>query len=1106
VLELVDLNQKGGNKMKKILSIAAIFVIVLSTFSTLAPLITVEAKDKMYDWPMFHQNAANAGYSESLAPNTNNTEWIFSTGSTITSSAAVAYDMVYFEDHEGRVYALNASTGRLIWIYDTGGYIYSSPAIADGRLFITSYIFIGAGDKATLNLYALDALTGNHLWNISVSSPWGTYPSSPTVAYGYLFITLPQYGITCLSTATGEIVWNDTTAWAYYPAVADGKVIVFYHVNVYQSEVKALNAFDGSLIWVNYSSGDPTHGAAIANGKVFVASTSGRHYELHAHMQAFNLSNGNKLWDRDLGGIEYPGCFGSTPSVAYGLVYVSGAHDGKVYAFDENTGDTVWTTFINNRAHFASSPVVAEGKVFVGTTGMSGRIWSNPSFFAGKVYALNASTGDVIWTYQTGNRIHSSPAIAYGRLYVGSNDGKLYCFGPSVPPEPIALNVVQVKPNSIMLSWTASNDPSFSHYEIHMSTTPMITSLHLNETTILTKIAERTITTYNVTDLWSSTTYYFIIKVVNTDGLSSLIDLIVANEVNATTLQGTVIDDGANLIIPPKVKYWLCGVHSYTNSIQIYGNLYVVKYNGSHPTGTLKLQAPTIKVYEGGAIISDGAGYRGGEGGNGGDQCYPNEGGDGGLGGEGSGAGSPGSKGGSSHGDGGHGSGGGGGGGAASHGGSGGYGGKGGDCHPPQEYGGSGGNPGPVYGNISSYEMEMGSGGGGGGGGGHGGNAAWGAGCGDPGRNGMLGGAGGGAILLKGTTIIINGIVSANGENGGLGGAGGDSVFSEDRAGGGGGGGGGGSGGSILIDAEYFTLNGVIEAVGGKGGKGGIGGFGAQGSVDRCGRGETGSLGGGGRVKIFCMASKVTGRIDVGNGTIHGIPAYTSIYVKPYHMVTGIPIVPLYRDIWLLETFAVNVTVANVTNLFAYDFKLYWNTTLLDCTGVNITIPVEWETNFIIVKNETSEEIGRYWLAISALYPAPPLNGTINLVSLTFNVTYKGDIKAVYEKTFNTTLELRESLLLNYEILDIPHNLFDSTVRVRLQLIGDIWGLGQKPDGKVDMRDIAFAAKLFGSVKGDSRYDPRADITGETYLVPDGKIDMRDIALIARNFGKRLDP
>ena len=54
------------------------------------------------------------------------------------------------------------------------------------------------------------------------------------------------------------------------------------------------------------------------------------------------------------------------------------------------------------------------------------------------------------------------------------------------------------------------------------------------------------------------------------------------------------------------------------------------------------------------------------------------------------------------------------------------------------------------------------------------------------------------------------------------------------------------------------------------------------------------------------------------------------------------------------------------------------------------------------------------------------------------------------------------------------------------------------------MRDISFAAIRFGAEIGDPNYDPRADITGPTYLVPDGIINMRDISLIATHFGDHL--
>jgi serine/threonine-protein kinase len=43
-----------------------------------------------------------------------------------------------------------------------------------------------------------------------------------------------------------------------------------------------------------------------------------------------------------------------------------------------------------------------------------------------KVYALDAATGHLRWTYTTGKGVYSSPVVAGGTVYAGSNDGKVY--------------------------------------------------------------------------------------------------------------------------------------------------------------------------------------------------------------------------------------------------------------------------------------------------------------------------------------------------------------------------------------------------------------------------------------------------------------------------------------------------------------------------------------------------------------------------------------------------------------------------------------------------------------------------------------------------------
>ncbi|HME53818.1 MAG TPA: PQQ-binding-like beta-propeller repeat protein [Candidatus Lokiarchaeia archaeon] len=72
----------------------------------------------------------------------------------------------------------------------------------------------------------------------------------------------------------------------------------------------------------------------------------------------------------------------------------------------------IWTYHTEGRVH--SSPAITSGRVYVGSSDYN-------------VYCLNATTGVFIWSYTTGNWVMSSPAVADGRVYIGGVDCKVYC-------------------------------------------------------------------------------------------------------------------------------------------------------------------------------------------------------------------------------------------------------------------------------------------------------------------------------------------------------------------------------------------------------------------------------------------------------------------------------------------------------------------------------------------------------------------------------------------------------------------------------------------------------------------------------------------------------
>ncbi|MFZ0705003.1 MAG: PQQ-binding-like beta-propeller repeat protein [Candidatus Korobacteraceae bacterium] len=337
-----------------------------------------------------------------------------------------------------------ATVGSLTlrWSYDTpGGIFFSSPAIANGKLYV------GTGDN---NLYALNADTGALLWKYSV----GNYvDSSPAVANGIVYFGTyySDLNLYALDATTGALIWTyPTQSRTSSPAVANGTL----YVGSEDGSFYALNATTGALVWKAVISQyvQINSSPAVANGGVYFGTSDGYVYALDA-------ATGTLLWKHQMG----QGIF-SSPAVANGVVYIGGGgiYGGDLVALDAGTGTQLWT-FSTQGDGIASSPAVANGIVYFGanygnvwavnaTTGIL--VWryatgdivvSSPAVANGvvyigsednSVYALDAGSGALLWSYATQNQVISSPVVVNGKLYVGSEDGNMYAFGlPSMQEE-----------------------------------------------------------------------------------------------------------------------------------------------------------------------------------------------------------------------------------------------------------------------------------------------------------------------------------------------------------------------------------------------------------------------------------------------------------------------------------------------------------------------------------------------------------------------------------------------------------------------------------------------------------------------------------------------
>jgi outer membrane protein assembly factor BamB len=219
----------------------------------------------------------------------------------------------------------------------------------------------------------------------------------------------------------------------------------------YEANDRVLSSSQGTvgtpllqLAWSLATAGPIDSTPAVVGGTVYVGDESGNLY-------AVDETSGNVEWSTAVGGaIE------SSPAVDSGLV-IFGDDAGSLTALDAGTGSNAWSTPLSGEVR--SAPAVVGGVVYVGsTTGvlyavneasgaiewsyqLAGGVVSSPAadIAAGLVIVTDQSgavtavstTGSFVWAYATGSAIDASPAVASGRVFVGSTNDTVYALDES---------------------------------------------------------------------------------------------------------------------------------------------------------------------------------------------------------------------------------------------------------------------------------------------------------------------------------------------------------------------------------------------------------------------------------------------------------------------------------------------------------------------------------------------------------------------------------------------------------------------------------------------------------------------------------------------------
>jgi hypothetical protein len=103
------------------------------------------------------------------------------------------------------------------------------------------------------------------------------------------------------------------------------------------------------------------------------------------------------------------------------------------------------------------------------------------------------------------------------------------------------------------------------------------------------------------------------------------------------------------------------------------------------------------------------------------------------------------------------------------------------------------------------------------------------------------------------------------------------------------------------------------------------------------------------------------------------------------------------------EVFSVDVKITNVMDLLGWEFKLYWNSTILNCTNALVQSPSEWQNNTQDygpgLENSYNATHGRFFKAETAAYPEPSFNGSMTIATFAFKALQPGTTSLTLTET-----------------------------------------------------------------------------------------------------------
>jgi Ca-activated chloride channel family protein len=362
--------------------------------------------------------------------------WRFITGDDGPTAAVVEGGYISFNTESCELYII-AMDGKQVWKKWLGDPLMSMPALANGKVYMAYPDTKGQRGHVFACFNVKD---GKEQWTQPIA---GDIITAPVIHGDKIYLTTVDGTMYCFNEKDGIVAWSEKKNATSSPAVFEGKLYFSQRTEAtvkdkggkemkQQMETLAgrgedkdgkINAFKATERPADYL--DMAKRADSPVEKMNMAKDAGVGFGGGA---GGGIGGGApaaakiQLAQANLGQATVAGVWsyqGSRPFIYKGnLISTMG---DTVKCVDPKTEKIVWKQELHPPKKgetlvdcAVTPPAIANGKLFVGTS-------------KGEVICLSAETGKELWRATVEAPITFQPAVANGRVYVGSSNGMLFC-------------------------------------------------------------------------------------------------------------------------------------------------------------------------------------------------------------------------------------------------------------------------------------------------------------------------------------------------------------------------------------------------------------------------------------------------------------------------------------------------------------------------------------------------------------------------------------------------------------------------------------------------------------------------------------------------------